>query len=68
MYLRPVHSTPYLPTLYSFIERNPPGILNSAIPFGDHPAIQSSHIPRVLDPADDPGPSDLQSQPLDTTS
>lgn len=53
MYLRPVHSTYYLPTLYSFLRANPLGVLTTAIPFDGHPTIQSSHIPWVLDPVND---------------
>lgn len=69
MYLRTVHSTFHLPTLYPFIKRNPLGILTTVIPFNDQPAIQSSHIPWVLDPADDLSPSDLeQIQAQDVTS
>lgn len=34
---------------------NPLGVLTTAIPFGDHPTIQSSHIPWVLDTPDDIG-------------
>ncbi|KAM0796801.1 hypothetical protein BDR22DRAFT_811539, partial [Usnea florida] len=57
--IRPVHSTSYFPTLYFFIKRNPLVILTSAIPFGIHPAIKSSHIPWVVNLGDSPGPSDL---------
>ena len=52
MYLRAVHSTFHLPTLYSFIKHNPLGVLTSAIPFDGFPTIQSSHIPWLLDPAE----------------
>ncbi|KAF2230747.1 putative transcriptional regulator [Viridothelium virens] len=49
MYLRQVHANNYLPTLFSFLQTNPLGVLNTAIPSPDHPLIQASHIPWVFD-------------------
>lgn len=49
MYLRPVHAEPDVPTLYKFIQNNPLGVLTTAIKSTEHPLLQSSHIPWVLD-------------------
>lgn len=49
MYLRAVHSTFDLPTLYGFIQRSPLGVLTTAIPHPFIQTIQSSHIPWILD-------------------
>jgi transcriptional regulator len=49
MYLRAAHAELDLPTLYKFIRSNPLGVLTTAIKSPDHPLLQSSHIPWVLD-------------------
>jgi transcriptional regulator len=49
MYLRPVHTDLHLPTLYKFIHNNPLGVLTTAIKSTDHPLLQSSHLPWVID-------------------
>lgn len=49
MYLRPVHTELDVPTLYKFIRNNPLGVLTTAIQSTEHPLLQSSHIPWVLD-------------------
>jgi transcriptional regulator len=49
MYLRAVHTEPNIPVLQEFIRENPLGILTTAIKSSEHPFIQSSHIPFVLD-------------------
>lgn len=52
MYLRAVHSTFHLPTLYDFIRRNALGLLTTTIASEEHPLIQASHIPWILDEPD----------------
>ena len=52
MYLRAVHSTYHLPTLYNFIKDHVLGVLTTTCPLKGHPLIQASHIPWVLDQAD----------------
>jgi len=49
MYLRAVHSTFHLPTLYDFIRRNALGLLTTTIASEEHPLIQASHIPWIID-------------------
>lgn len=62
MYLRAVHSTFHIPTLYAFLKHNPLGLLTTFIPHPDQPSLQSSHIPWILDV-----PSDLSPEALATT-
>lgn len=52
MYLRAIHSTYHLPTLYDFIKSHPLGLLTTYLPIDAFVPIQSSHIPWVLDPAE----------------
>ena len=49
MYLRAVHAEAQIPVLQQLIRDNPLGILTTAIKSQQHPLIQSSHIPFVLD-------------------
>lgn len=49
MYLRSVHRENDLATLYDFIRENPLGVLTTALQSSNHPLLQSSHIPWVLD-------------------
>jgi transcriptional regulator len=49
MYLRAAHRETSAKALLDFIRANPLGILTTAIPSTQHPLIQSSHIPWVLD-------------------
>lgn len=53
MFLREGHVEHSIPLLRKFIQQNPLGILTTAIESDDHPLIQSSHIPWVID-IDDP--------------
>jgi len=53
MYLRADHAEHHVPALRQFIQNNPLGILTTAIPSPNHPLLQCSHIPWVLD-VDDP--------------
>ncbi|KAJ5144039.1 FMN-binding split barrel-related protein [Penicillium bovifimosum] len=55
MHLRPDHAVRDIPTLHSFIEQNPLGVLTTSLPSADHPTLQCSHIPWVLDRATSPG-------------
>ncbi|KAH6994210.1 putative FMN-binding domain-containing protein [Fusarium venenatum] len=43
------HAEPDLPVLRKLIQDNPLGLLTTAIPSPNHPFLQSSHIPFVLD-------------------
>lgn len=52
MYLRAVHSTYDLPTLYDFVRTHPLGVLTTTYPLDGHHDIQASHIPWVLDETD----------------
>lgn len=49
MYFPPVHAEQSLPNLGQFIRANPLGVLTTALPSKNHPAIQSTHIPWVID-------------------
>ncbi|KAJ9096849.1 hypothetical protein QFC21_005122 [Naganishia friedmannii] len=50
MYLRPIHSEHDIPTLHALIEQVQLGVLVTALPGPTgKPAIQSSHLPWVLD-------------------
>lgn len=53
MYLRPVHSTYHLPTIYAFIRKHALGVLTSFLPKTGTTEIQTSHIPWVLDVPED---------------
>lgn len=57
MYLRAVHAEKDLQALQTFVHNNPLGILTTAIKSSspEHPLIQSTHIPFVLD-AEGPTP------------
>ncbi|KAG9236293.1 putative transcriptional regulator [Amylocarpus encephaloides] len=54
MYLRTAHAELHLPTLYNFVEKNPLGLLTTALPSKDHAFIQTSHIPFILDAPSSP--------------
>jgi len=58
MYLREVHKDLELAHLYEFIQKNPLGVLTTAIKSPLYPFLQSSHIPWVLDIPDTPPTSD----------
>ncbi|EAW13232.1 FMN-binding negative transcriptional regulator [Aspergillus clavatus NRRL 1] len=49
MHLRAVHAEARIPRLQQFVRDNPLGILTTAIKSPNHPLLQSSHIPFVLD-------------------
>lgn len=49
MYLRAAHAEEDIPLLQQFIQDNPLGILTTAIKSSQHPFIQSSHIPFIID-------------------
>ncbi|KAJ5790434.1 transcriptional regulator family: UAF complex subunit Rrn10 [Penicillium psychrosexuale] len=49
MHLRPDHAVRDLPTLHAFIEQHPLGVLTTSLPSDNHPTLQCSHIPWVLD-------------------
>lgn len=62
MYLNPAHREDDQGELLKLIRDNPLGILTTAIPSTEHPLIQSSHIPWVLDvreKEDVHGPSEI---------
>ncbi|KAJ5081485.1 FMN-binding split barrel-related protein [Penicillium alfredii] len=52
MHLRPDHAVRDLPTLHAFIHAHPLGVLTTSIPSENHPTLQCSHIPWVLDSED----------------
>ncbi|KAJ1710959.1 transcriptional regulator [Aspergillus flavus] len=55
MYLRAVHAETSIKALFELIQKNPLGVLTTAIPSTTQHFIQSSHIPWVLDIiSDDP--------------
>ncbi|KAF2164723.1 hypothetical protein M409DRAFT_25116 [Zasmidium cellare ATCC 36951] len=60
MFLREGHVEHSIPQLRKFIQQNPLGILTTAIESDDHPFIQSSHIPWVIDI---PDPEDEKALP-----
>ncbi|KAJ5501571.1 FMN-binding split barrel-like protein [Penicillium expansum] len=49
MHLRPDHAVRDLPTLHAFIKQHPLGVLTTSLPSKNHPTLQCSHIPWVLD-------------------
>lgn len=49
MHLRPEHAVRDLPTLHAFIKQHPLGVLTTSLPSENHPTLQCSHIPWVLD-------------------
>lgn len=49
MHLRPDHAVRDLPTLHAFIKQHPLGVLTTSLPLKNHPTLQCSHIPWVLD-------------------
>ncbi|KAF9890507.1 hypothetical protein FE257_005912 [Aspergillus nanangensis] len=49
MYTQPVHVESSTAAVLEFIQRNPLGVLTTGIPSTDHPFLQSTHIPWVLD-------------------
>ncbi|OBS25545.1 hypothetical protein FPOA_06080 [Fusarium poae] len=49
MYIKGPHAEPELPVLRKLIQDNPLGLLTTAIPSPNHPFLQSTHIPFVLD-------------------
>lgn len=57
MHLPKAHAVRDLPTLCNFVRKNPLGILTTAIQSDQHPTIQVSHIPWVLDYQDKGGDS-----------
>ena len=59
MYIRPVHAEHDLPTLRVFIRSNPLGILTTAIESPTQHFLQSSHIPWLLDVADENSTAEL---------
>ncbi|KAE9411141.1 negative transcriptional regulator [Gymnopus androsaceus JB14] len=59
MYLREVHAEHDLDVLRTFIRENPLGIFTTAIEAGNHPFLQSSHVPFILDISDDASDTEL---------
>ncbi|KAJ5560021.1 FMN-binding split barrel-related protein [Penicillium frequentans] len=49
MHLRPDHAVRDLRTLHAFIRAHPLGVLTTSLPSENHPTLQCSHIPWVLD-------------------
>lgn len=49
MHLRPDHAVRDLPTLHAFIKQHPLGVFTTSLPSENHPTLQCSHIPWVLD-------------------
>jgi transcriptional regulator len=61
MYLRTVHAELHIPSLRRFITENPLGLLITAIKSSTFPTIQCTHIPWVLDVADETSETELGS-------
>ncbi|OBZ72865.1 hypothetical protein A0H81_06849 [Grifola frondosa] len=59
MYLRDIYAEHHIPTLRQFIRDNPLGIFTTAIPSPGNPLLQSSHIPWILDVADEASDTEL---------
>ncbi|RMJ26439.1 Transcriptional regulator [Aspergillus sp. HF37] len=60
MHLRPEYAEPDLAALHAFIRSNPLGVLTTGLPSANHPFLQNTHIPWVLDePETDPSPNEL---------
>ncbi|KAF4563683.1 hypothetical protein EYR36_002921 [Pleurotus pulmonarius] len=59
MYIRPVHAENSLRVLRQLIRDNPLGLLTTAIHSKDHSFLQSSHIPFVLDVADEESETEM---------
>jgi transcriptional regulator len=59
MYLRSHHVETSLPILRQLIRSHPLGIFTTAIPSTQHPLIQSSHIPWLLDLDDETSSTEL---------
>ncbi|KAK6342433.1 hypothetical protein TWF718_007835 [Orbilia javanica] len=53
MYLRAIHAEQRIKPLLDFIHQNPLGLFTTAIPSSNHPLLQSSHVPWVLDTISD---------------
>lgn len=53
MYLRAGHAESSIPVLRQLIRDYPLGVLTTAIPSAEHPLIQATHIPWVLDVQDE---------------
>lgn len=49
MHLRSDHAVRDLPILHTFIQKHPLGVLTTSLPSENHPTLQCSHIPWVLD-------------------
>jgi len=59
MYLRATHAEFEIPALRRFIRENPLGILITALPSTNYPTLQCTHIPWVLDVADEDSKTEL---------
>lgn len=59
MFFPAAHVERSVPVLRRFIRDNPLGVLTTAIPSDQHPLILSSHIPWLLDVADEASETDL---------
>ena len=59
MYLRAVHAEPDIVALQRFVRENPLGLLITALQSTNFPTIQCTHIPWVLDVADEDSPTEL---------
>ncbi|KGO68406.1 FMN-binding split barrel [Penicillium italicum] len=49
MHLRPDHVVRDLPTLHAFIKQHPLGVLTTSLHSKNHPTLQCSHTPWVLE-------------------
>lgn len=59
MYIRAVHAEPSLRVLRQLIRDNPLGLITTAIRSNDHPFLQSTHIPFVLDVDDEASETEM---------
>ncbi|OJJ34438.1 hypothetical protein ASPWEDRAFT_42441 [Aspergillus wentii DTO 134E9] len=59
MYLNASHAETHLPTLRQFIKDNALGTITTGIQSSSYPFLQSSHIPWIIDVADDSSETEL---------
>lgn len=59
MYLNPKHVETHMPTLRQLIRDNPLGVLVTALQSPNHQTIQCTHIPWILDVADEADEAEL---------
>lgn len=59
MYLPAIYAEAHLPTLRALIRAHPLGVCTTAIPSSQYPLLQSTHMPFILDIADESSETEL---------